>query len=286
MMRFSGLFLWGLAAVATTALSPASSLHAKDKPQYLQLVNQYADLADLALGAPITVEATILKAKKLSEKISPGIPAGHVRFLVTGEVTRLIASTRSLPSEITYLVDMPLDSRGKPPKIKGARALLFLKPSAGRTDQFALATPNSQIAWTEQTNQMIRNILTEANGPSGRLEITGIGNAFYVPGTVPGESETQIFLTTADQSPVSLSVLRRPGEAPRWSVSLGEMVDESSKPAGRDTLLWYHLACFLPEKMPEPSITGSSPDDRNAIASDYAFVMQQLGACGRQLPQR
>src|SRR3546814_7628869 len=72
-----------------------------------------------------------------------------------------------------------------------------------------------------------------------------------VPGTIPGESETQIFLRTSDQRPVSLSVLRRPGEAPKWSVSLDEMVDESSAPAGRDTLLWYRLACFLPGQLPQ-----------------------------------
>src|SRR3546814_13668580 len=77
-----------------------------------------------------------------------------------------------------------------------------------------------------------------------RFKITEVGDAFHVPGTIPGESETQIFLRTSDQRPVSLSVLRRPGEAPKWSVSLDEMVDESSAPAGRDTLLWYRLACL------------------------------------------
>src|SRR3546814_1145016 len=32
--------------------------------------------------------------------------------------------------------------------------------------------------------------------------ITGVGCAFHVPGSLPGEGETQIFLATADGSPV------------------------------------------------------------------------------------
>src|SRR3546814_19114515 len=89
-----------------------------------------------------------------------------------------------------------------------------------------------------------------------------------LPGTIPGESETQIFLRTSDQRPVSLSVLRRPGEAPKWSVSLDAMVHESSAPAGRDTLLWYRLDCFLPGQLPQSSVENASPAQAVAIRTD------------------
>src|SRR5207253_7979853 len=91
--------------------------------------------------------------------------------------------------------------------------------------------------------------------------ITGIGNAFHVPGALPGEGETQIFLTTADNRPVSLSILRRPGEQPRWAVALSEIVDEAAAPPARDTLLWYRLACSLPAALPAASTASLAPPD-------------------------
>src|SRR3546814_11347187 len=106
-----------------------------------------------------------------------------------------------------------------------------------------LTGPHSQIARTEEAARTIRAILTEANANPRRFKITEVGDAFHVPGTIPGESETQIFLRTSDQRPVSLSVLRRPGEAPKWSVSLDEMVDESSAPPGRDPLQIGRPSC-------------------------------------------
>ena len=60
--------------------------------------------------------------------------------------------------------------------------------------------------------------------------LVGIGKAFHSPGSLPGESETQLFLLATDNRPVSISVLRRPGQAPRWAVALGEIVDEAAAP--------------------------------------------------------
>ena len=111
--------------------------------------------------------------------------------------------------------------------------------------------------------------------------ITGIGNAFHVPGALPGEGETQVFLQTADARPVSLSILRRPGEQPRWSVSLGEIVEEGGGPPPRDTLLWYRLACALPRSLPDTAIDQLSPDDAARAREEYDVVLTALGACGR-----
>ncbi len=282
MKQLTFVFLFMLIGMAEVHPLFAIPAQAKANEQRIYVLTRYADLADLALGAPIVADAMIRKASRLSEKKSPGIPTGHARFVVTATVKRLITSNRSLPANLSYLVDVRLDSRGKPPKLKGSHVFLFLKPSAGRSDQFVLSARNGQIGWSDEADKMIRAILTEAAEPKNQFQITGIGNAFYAPGTVPGESETQIFLTTADQRPVSLSILRRPGENSRWSVSLGEIVDELTKPADRNTLLWYRLACFLPAQMPESSLSGSSAADHDAIIADYAFVLKQLGPCGRQ----
>ena len=84
--------------------------------------------------------------------------------------------------------------------------------------------------------------MQEVVAPDAPPAITGLGNAFHVPGTLPGEGETQIFVQTATGAPISLSILRRPGEQRRWAVALGEVVDDAAAPPPRDTLLWYRLA--------------------------------------------
>src|SRR3546814_6946302 len=115
------------AAIAALALQPLEPAHSANKASSLQTVNGYADLADLALDAPMVVEAEIRKTYRIKAKESPGIPAGYGRYLVTAEVVRLISGRDALPSRINYLVDVPFDSRGKLPKLKNELALLFLK---------------------------------------------------------------------------------------------------------------------------------------------------------------
>ncbi|KAA5569740.1 hypothetical protein F3G50_31575, partial [Pseudomonas aeruginosa] len=83
-------------------------------------------------------------------------------------------------------------------------------------------------------SQRIRQIARDLVAPDAPPVITGVGNAFHVPGALPGEGETQVFLTTANGAPVSLSILRRPGEQPRWAVALSEIVDEAAAPPARD----------------------------------------------------
>ncbi len=80
---------------------------------------------------------------------------------------------------------------------------------------------------------------------------------------------------------MSLAVLRRPGEEPRYAVALGEMVDEAAGPPARDTLLWYRLACGLPPALPTSAVADLQPQDAAAAAADYRFVLGALGPCGR-----
>jgi hypothetical protein len=124
-------------------------------------------------------------------------------------------------------------------------------------------------------------VLREATAPRAAPRISGIGKAFHVPGSLPGESETQIFLNSADNRPLSLSILRRPGEAPRWSVALSEIVDEGAGAPVRDTLLWYRLACGLPRWLPRQSLGELEPQAATAVQADYQLVLQSLGPCTR-----
>ena len=267
-----------LAAAAAAALTQA--VDSQGVPATPPLT--YADMADLALIAPIAAHVRVRRAEVLSEREAPTVPAGHRRFLVQAELVALIRGTDGLPARVSYLVDLPNDARGRPQRIRrGTEFLVLASPVPGRAAELRLAARDAQVPFTADAAARLRAILREANGSSAPPRITGIGRAFHVPGSLPGESETQIFLQTADNRPISLSVLRRPGETPRWSVALGEMVDDASASVSRDTLLWYRLACTLPAGLPGSSLSEASAAEARAIQADYRLVMQALGRCAR-----
>ena len=159
--------------------------------------------------------------------------------------------------------------------------LVFARAVADRPGQVQLVAPDAQLIWTPAADARTRAIAAAAFAADAPPTISGIGNAFHVPGSLPGEGETQIFLTTADKRPVSLTVLRRPGERPRWAVALSEIVDEAAAPPAPDTLLWYRLACSLPPALPAHSTVSLAEADAAQAQADYAFVIESLGACAR-----
>lgn len=264
-----------LAALASTA--PAESQNAPVPAPMLS----YADLADLALPAPVVAHVRVVDAARLKPADAPGIGAGRTRLYVQAEVVSLIRSPGGLSSRVGYLVDLPNEA-GRPPKLrKGSEHILFAQPVPGRAAELRLTGPNGQLAFAAADADRLRVILREAAAPAAAPKIVGIGKAFHVPGSLPGESETQIFLLTADNRPVSLSVVRRPGETPKWAVALTEIVDEAAGPPKRDSLLWYRLACSLPRALPRQSIADAEPDQASAISSDYRVVLEGLGSCPR-----
>ncbi|MES2442277.1 MAG: hypothetical protein V4574_05555 [Pseudomonadota bacterium] len=231
------------------------------------------------LGAPLIVDARIRSASRVKDSESPGLIPGRARFYIEADVLALIRGSNALPARIGYLADVALDSRGKLPRLKKQRVLLFARMIAGQPAQVQLTGVEGQRAWDAGLDALIRGITRETLAADAPPAITGVGNAFHVPGSLPGEGETQIFLTTATNVPVSLQVLRRPGARPRWSVSMGDIVDESAGAPPRDTLLWYRLACGLPAQLPGSSLESEEPDNAKAAREDYATVRRELGAC-------
>ena len=241
----------------------------------------YADIADLVLSAPVIADATIRSTAKIKPAEAPNLAPGFVRLYIEADVTALIRGADGLPPRIGYLLDVAPDSAGRVPKFKKARVLIFARPVPGAANQVQLVAPDAQVSWTQTTDTRARNIAKDALASDAPPVITGVGNAFHVAGALPGEGETQIFLTTADQRPVSLSILRRPGEQPRWAVALSEIVDESAAPPAPETLLWYRMACALPPTLPARSTGSLEAADATIAREDYAYVLAALGPCGR-----
>lgn len=248
----------------------------------------YADVADLATAAPMALHARIYKATALKPDRAPGVAAGHARFYVEADVVSLIRGSGPLAARISYLVDLPLDAKGKPPKLKKKQpVLLFARPVAGAaagsssTGSVRLIAPDAQLPWDPATEAQLRAVLTELVKPGAPPAITGIANGFHVPGTLPGEGETQLFLDTRTGEPVSLTILTAADGSRRWAAAFGEIVDGSAAVPQRGTLAWYRLACGLPRQLPLNKLAGTAPEDRRKAASDYGVVLGALGECTR-----
>lgn len=276
------IFLAAAALLAAAWAQPA-------RPQTLPLSPQlnYADLADLAAAAPIAAHVRVRRADALGAREAANVRPGYRRFLIEADVVALIRGTGGMPARVSYLIDLANDSRGRPPRIgRRAEYLLLAHRVPNRPAELRLAAPDAQIPYGEAAAATLRAILRDSSAADAAPRITGIGRAFHVPGSLPGESETQIFLQTADGRPISLNVLRRPGEAPRWSVALSEIVDDAAAPPAPDTFLWYRLACTLPARLPPEALREAGPEEARAIHADYRVVMDGLGPCARTRPRR
>lgn len=247
----------------------------------------YADLADLVLAAPVIADATVVSAARIKGAEAATVAPGLARFYVEAQLNALLRGQGGLPPRVGYLVDVAPDADGHLPRLKKLRVLLFARPVAVAANgtaagQLQLVAPDAQLAWTPSVDASVRAIAAAAVAPDAPPVVIGVGNAFHVPGSLPGESETQVFLQTQDHRLVSLSVLRRPGEQPRLAVALAEIVDEAAAAPARDTLLWYRLACALPPALPPRSTATLGEADAAAAREDYRFVIEALGPCGRR----
>ncbi len=91
----------------------------------------YADLADLATVAPMVIEARVYSTALLKPERAPGLAAGFARFYVEADVVSLIRGSGPLAARISYLVDLPLDAKGKPPKLKKKQPVLLFARKQG-----------------------------------------------------------------------------------------------------------------------------------------------------------
>ncbi|HEY6868153.1 MAG TPA: hypothetical protein VI199_00225, partial [Novosphingobium sp.] len=210
----------------------------------------YADLADLADRAESVVRAKVRKFTPIDAARAPGLRPGWGRVLVEARATALLAGPPLAGDSLRYLLDLPLGARGQLPKAPKGEVIAFARRIAQRPGELQLVAPDAQIAWDPATDARLKGVLGELLAAGAPPRITGVREAIHVAGALAGEGETQLFLSTAGMTPASISVVRHPGEAARWSVSFSEVLETDARVPQRDTLVWYRLACFLPDRLP------------------------------------
>jgi len=276
-MRSLLMFALGLFFTQTAVIPAFSQVMEASDPL------QYADIADLSADAPIIIHITVKEAIKVDPERAPNAPPGTQRFYIVGSTNALIRGQGGIGETIRYVVDLPLDARGRAPKIKKKPFIIFARRPAGGSggDNVQLVAKDAQIAWTPDREQRVRSLVRELVDRNAPPAISRIASAFHVPGTVIGEGETQIFMETRNGSPISITVLKRQGQRKFWAVSLGEIVDEAARAPARNSLLWYRLACFLPRQLPAAALASDTSANAQQARSDYQMVLNDLGACPR-----
>ena len=269
------------AAIAAASPQLLTSSSAQTIAESGTVLPPYAEVADLVLASPVLLDAQVRSAVRIKGAEAASVAPGRARFYVEADVLALIRAPGAMAARVGYVVDVPLDQRGRAPKLNKRRVLLFARPVAGQAAMVQLTALDSQRDWSPDLDAMVRRVVKEVVASDAPPAETGLGNAFHVPGTLPGEGETQIFVQTATGAPISLSILRRPGEQRRWAVALGERVDDAAPAPQRDTLLWYRPACGLPRALPAASTASEDPANAAIAREDYQYVLQQLGTCRR-----
>lgn len=240
----------------------------------------YADVADFAVQAATIIDARIRRVREVEPERAAGVPAHLARLYVEADVQTVIFGREAVASRIAYLTDQPRLANGRAPRLKRQRVLLFARPVTV-ANQVQLVVPAAQMAWNEGRDAIARSIAVELARGNVPPAITGVAQAFHVPGTIAGESETQVFLRTESGQPVSLTILRRPGQPPHWAAAFGEIVDESASAPRPRTLAWYRLTCGLPPSLPRASMASLSASDVAAASEDYLYARRQIGLCDR-----
>jgi len=272
--------LW-LAAAACVLPCPALAQPAA--PQPMLPAATYADLADLTGQADVVALVEVRDQAVVEPERAPGLAPGHARLYIEGRTQALLAGRSALGESLTYLVDVPLGAKGKAPKLRKQRFIVYADPVAGRPGELRLVGREAQLPATPATEQLARTVIAALAAPDAPPAVTGIRDVMSVAGNLTGESETQLFLDTANGAPVSLSVIRRPGMEPQWGVSWSEIVDQSARPPQRETIEWYRLACFLPAQVPGDAYLQEDRVARARAEADYRFILEQLGECSRIL---
>ena len=268
----AALFAAALSTGASSQTPPAASAAA---------MPTYADLVGLAEASTVVAEVTVKDQATVPAERAPGLAAGRARLYLQTQTQRVLKGPSALGESVSYLADVPLGPKGKPPKLRKQTFLVFANPVAARPGELQLVAPDAQLPLDPTLEERVRTVIGQLAAADAPARITGVRDVISVAGNLAGESETQMFVNTIGGAPVSLTVIRRPNMDPTWGVSWSEIVDQSAKPPERDTIAWYRLACSLPRQLPGNAFLQADAAGRGRAEADYRFILEQLGPCER-----
>ena len=280
--------LIALAAVGLTTMALASPANAGpinggivpvSAPAQAAAPLEYADLVDLADGTPIVARVEVRKAAALRPEQAQGVRPGFARVYVEAR-TRAVLLGDGVGESLHFLADVPIDAVRRRPVMPKGVLFVFAWPVRGSAGEVQLVAPDAAIGWSPETEARLRGVLTELVDPAAPPKVRALRDVLHVAGTLTGEGETQIFVATT-RDPFAISVVRSPGVALHWGLSLGDVIDPGARQPERNTLLWYRLACFLPGDLPAGANISNDPADIALAAEDYAKVIADLGRCPR-----
>ena len=272
--------LWPWLAAAVFALHSGAIAQRTPPPPPVAAAT-FADLAGLTEQADVVALVEVRDQAQVEPERAPGLAPGHARLYIEARTQGLLAGRSALGESLAYLVDVPLNAKGKAPKLEKQRFLIYADAVPGRPGELRLVGP--QVPANVPTEELARTVIAAFAAPDTPPAVTGVRDVMSVPGNLVGESETQLFLNTASGEPVSLTVIRRPGMEPTWGVSWSEIVDQSARPPAPETVDWYRLACFLPPQLPANAFLQADRASRTRAEADYRYILEQLGECPRLL---
>ena len=244
----------------------------------------YVDLIEMVRNSSIIARVAIDEQITVPADRAPGVAFGHSRIYVESLTQALIGGNVPVGGQMTFVADVPVNPDGKPPrldKLDDPSFIVFARPAGSRPGEVQLTGPMAMQPATFELEERVREVLRQLAEGVLPPRITGVREAISIAGNLAGESETQIFLETDNGAPVSLNVLRRPGQSPRWGVSWTEIVDQAARAPQPETLQWYGLACFLPSELPDDAFLQDDREAQRRARADYAVILDDLGPCGR-----
>ena len=128
-----------------------------------------------------------------------------VTYAARHEIDLIVMRTHgrsAIGESLAYLVDVPLTAKGKAPKLKKQRFLVFAKAVPGRPGELVLVDRRAQIPATPESEQRARGVIAALAAPDAPPRVSGIREVMSVAGNLAGESETQLFLDTETGEPV------------------------------------------------------------------------------------
>lgn len=242
----------------------------------------YADLVTFALEAELTAIVMVGDQTAFRPERVPDVPPGRVRLYIESLTRNLLAGPTGVGESLIFVTDSNRNADGRAPDWEDRDFVIFADLVRARPGEVQLVSSRAMFPHGPVIEDRVRRVLRQLAAADVPPAITGVRDVISVPGNLAGESETQMFVETVSGAPVSLTVVRRPGQAPQWGVSLGEIVATTLRPPEAESLTWFRFACFLPKELPESAFLQSDRDSRNRAREDYAFVLGELGECERR----